>query len=362
MTSPRIAVVGAGLGGLTLARVLQVHGLPVTVLEREPSPDSRAQGGTLDMHVGSGQTALAKAGLLEEFRALARPEGQERRTLDEHGTLHHHEQPADGDESMPEIDRGQLRGLLIDSLADGTIRWGHGVEEVAGRSVRFGDGSGEEFDLVVGADGAWSRVRPSVSEARPAYTGVTFVETGFEEARHPELASLVGNGSMSAYGPDKAVLAQRNSNGRIRVYAAYRGPRDRPVPEVLAMFDGWAESVRALLLEADEPFETRSLFTLPVGHSWTHAPGVTLLGDAAHLMPPLGVGANLAMLEGAELADALAAALTTGPDVDAAVSAYESVMFPRAARLARFANDGLEALFSPKGVKGALRLFEELHR
>ncbi|MFI7134108.1 FAD-dependent oxidoreductase [Nonomuraea sp. NPDC050153] len=182
---------------------------------------------------------------------------------------------------MPEIDRGQLRGLFIDSLADGTIRWGHGVEDVAGRSVRFGDGSSEEFDLVVGADGAWSRVRPSVSEARPACTGVTFVETGFEE---------------------------------------------------------------------------------PVGHSWTHTPGVTLLGDAAHLMPPLGVGANLAMLDGAEPADALAAALTTGPDVDAAVRAYESVMFPRAARWARFTVDGLEALFSPEGVKGALRLFDGLNR
>jgi 2-polyprenyl-6-methoxyphenol hydroxylase-like FAD-dependent oxidoreductase len=160
---------------------------------------------------------------------------------------------------------------------------------------------------------------------------------------------------MSAYGPNKAVLAQRNRNGRIRVYAAFRGPQDRPVPEVLSMFDGWAESVRALLLEADEPFESRPLFTLPVGHSWPHTPGRTLVGDAAHLMPPLGVGANLAMLDGAELADALAAE----PDVDAAVRAYESVMFPRAARLARFAADGLDALFSPEGVKGALRLFSE---
>ncbi|MBE1582844.1 FAD-dependent oxidoreductase [Nonomuraea angiospora] len=356
MTSPRVAVVGAGLGGLTLARVLQVHGLPVTVFEREPSPDSRSQGGTLDLHVGSGQTALAKAGLLDEFRALARPEGQERRILDEEGTLLQHEQPADGDESMPEIDRGQLRGLLIGSLADGTVRWGQGVEGAAGRSVLFRDGSSEEFDLVVGADGAWSRVRPSLSEVTPAYTGVSFIETGFEEARHPELARLVGNGSMSAYGPNKAVLAQRNSNGRIRVYAAYRGPHDLPVSEVLAMFDGWAESVRALLLEADEPFESRPLFALPVGHSWPHTPGRTLVGDAAHLMPPLGVGANLAMLDGAELADALAAE----PDVDAAVRAYESAMFPRAARLGRFATDGLDALFSPEGVKGALRLFGEL--
>ncbi|MEV4108438.1 NAD(P)/FAD-dependent oxidoreductase [Nonomuraea sp. NPDC049695] len=357
MISPRIAVVGAGLGGLTLARVLQVHGLPVTVYERESSPDTRSQGGTLDMHAGSGQTALEKAGLLDRFRALARPEGQESRIVDESGTMLRHEEPADGDESRPEIDRGQLRGLLIDSLAEGTVRWGRPVDAVTGEGrVLFPDGTGEDFDLVVGADGAWSRVRPSLSKEVPSYTGVTFVETGFDEARHPEQGRLVGNGSFSAYGANKALLAQRNSNGRIRVYVAFRGPQDLPVPEVLALFDGWAESLRDLLRHADDEFVTRSLFALPVGHSWEHTPGLTLLGDAAHLMPPLGVGANLAMLEGAELADALASAT----DLDEAVRAYESAMLPRAARWARFTTDGLAALFSPEGAKGALRLYDSM--
>ncbi|GAA5073619.1 2-polyprenyl-6-methoxyphenol hydroxylase-like FAD-dependent oxidoreductase [Thermocatellispora tengchongensis] len=376
MRTPRIAVAGAGPGGLTLARVLQTHGLPVTVFEIETAPGAREQGGTLDMHAGVGQLALAKAGLLDRFRVLSRPEGQEQRTLDESAALLRHRLPAPGEETKPEIDRGVLRELLIESLAPGTVQWGRGVDAATPLPdgtcrLSFRDGSAAEFDLVVGADGAWSRVRPAVSPGTPEYTGVTYVETVFEDAdaRHPAVAELVGDGGMAAYGRDRALIAQRNGNGRIRVYAAFRGPRDWDVRAgvdlgdgaatrayLLGLFDGWDERLRDLLRGNDGPFVNRPLFALPVPHRWEHVPGVTLLGDAAHLMPPLGVGANLAMLEGAELAEAVAA----GPDLDAAVRAYERVMLPRAERAARFCADGLAMLISPDGVEGALRLYERL--
>lgn len=350
MPFPRIAIVGAGLGGLTCARVLQRHGRDVTVLEREPDPDARQQGGTLDMHLTSGQVALERAGLLAAFRALARPEGQELRSLDPWtGALLMHERPEPGELGRPEIDRGQLRGLLLDSLVAGTVRWGCPVADA--RAL------GAEFDLVIGADGAWSRVRPAVSAAVPEYTGVTFVEFTLPDAdrTRPELARLVGQGTMTAKVDGAGLFLQRNDGGLLRGYAALRVERawaaraglDLSDPaavlaHLLTRFDGWHPPLLDLLRHHVGPFVERPLYALPVPHEWPHTSGYTLLGDAAHLMPPLGVGANLAMLDGAELAEALA----TDPDPDAAVAGYEAVMLPRSARIAAAVRQGLRELMS----------------
>lgn len=358
---PRIAIVGAGLGGLTCARVLQRHGRSVTVFEREASADARPQGGSLDMHADTGQAALRAAGLLDHFHALARPEGDEWRVLDfaTAGVLAHQVPSPDAD-GRPEIDRGQLRGLLLESIAEGTVRWNRAVSAVTPLAdgtcrLLFTDGTAEHFDLVVGADGAWSRVRPALSHAAPSYTGVTFMETGFDhcDTRHPDLARLVGNGSMLAKGAGRTLVAQRNSNGHIRAYIALREPEDWHVAagvdlgdhqavrtQLLRMFEGWDESLRNILRNGDSGFVNRSLFVLPAPHTWEHVTGVTLLGDAAHLLPPVGLGANLAMLDGSDLAHALVAE----PSISDAVRAYESIMLPRSAEAATGSAQGLDHL------------------
>ncbi|MFR9723047.1 FAD-dependent oxidoreductase [Streptomyces sp. MS19] len=365
----RIAVIGAGPGGLAFARVMHRHGHPVTVLERDPAPGARPPGGTLDLHDGLGQLALDKAGLLPDFRALSRPEGQAMRILDTDGTVLRDRRPAAGDLANPEIDRGQLRDLLLAPL---DVQWGSGVTEVApgtpdGALVRLADGRQEAFDLVIGADGAWSRVRPALSPATPRYTGVTVVETSLDDidTRHPGLARLVGDGSMAVYGANRSLVAQRNSGGHVKVYAQFRAPLERHTgpagadttrSQLLALFDGWAAPVLGLLRHGTA-FARRPLHVLPVSHSWAHVPGVTLLGDAAHLMPPLGVGANLALLEGAELAESLATAAPGG--LDAAVRAFEERMWARAAKWARITAAGLERLVSPDPAE-ALAFFDEL--
>ncbi|MEV6702681.1 NAD(P)/FAD-dependent oxidoreductase [Streptomyces sp. NPDC051453] len=370
--TPRIAVIGSGPAGLTLARVLHRHGHPVTVLERDPSRDARPPGGTLDLHEGLGQLALEKAGLLAEFRALSRPEGQAMRILDTDGTVLRDWPPRPDDRANPEIDRGQLRDLLLGPV---DVQWGRDVTEVVPESpdgvlVHFADGQKETFDLVIGADGAWSRVRPAVSSATPQYTGVTSVETSLDDVdtRHPGLARLVGDGSVAVYGVNRALVAQRNSGGHVKVYAQFRVPLDQNTnldpadveavrSSLLALFDGWAAPVLDLLRHGTA-FVRRPLYVLPVSHTWTHVSGVTLLGDAAHLMPPLGAGANLAMLEGAELAESIAAA--PGPaDLDEAVRAFEEQMWARAGRWANITAAGLERLVSPDPSE-ALALFDEV--
>lgn len=204
-----------------------------TVYDRDAGHDARNQGGTLDLHADNGQLALREAGLLDEFFELARAEGQEMRQLDLTGAMTFHEVPEADELFKPEIDRGQLRDLLLDSLHPGTVQWGRTLDTVGGpadgpRQLHFTDGTTVETDLVIGADGAFSRVRPAVSPAVPEYTGVSFLEAWFSdvENRHPDIAALVGAGSAAAADGGRGLFAQRNSGDHIRVYIIQRVPVD----------------------------------------------------------------------------------------------------------------------------------------
>ncbi|MEJ2859947.1 FAD-dependent oxidoreductase [Actinomycetospora flava] len=332
-----VTIIGAGLGGLVLARVLAVHDIPVTVHEAEPSPTSRAQGGMLDIHADSGQPALAAAGLTEEFRALVLEGRQAMRILGRDGTVLHDE-PDTGDGGRPEVQRADLRRLLLDALPEGTVRWDHKVTGVRalgdGRhEATFAGGDTVTTGLLVGADGAWSRVRSLVSDATPTYSGTTFVETWLHDGdtRHPAAAAAVGGGSLMAPEPGKGIQAHREAGGTLHAYIALSRPPewfDGPdvTARVAAEFAGWAPELTALITETDTPPVVRPLNTLPIGHRWERVAGVTLVGDAAHLAPPNGEGANIAMQDGAELALAIAA---HPGDVEAALDAYEQALFPR---------------------------------
>jgi 2-polyprenyl-6-methoxyphenol hydroxylase-like FAD-dependent oxidoreductase len=369
MTNTPIAIVGAGLGGLMLARVLHVHGIAATVYEAEASPNARAQGGMLDIHEHNGQLALKTAGLFEEFLGLIHAGGQQHRLLSKEGKVLF-DQPDDGTGGRPEVPRGELRRILLESLPAGAVRWGHKVAAVSshggGRhALTFADGSTVTADLLVGADGAWSKVRPLLSEAEPAYAGITFVETYLfdSDARHKASAEAVGGGSMIAPVPGKGIFAHREPNGVLHTYVILNKPRDwidgidfsdpaTALARVAAEFDGWAAALTALITDGETDPVARAIHALPGEHRWDRIPGVTLVGDAAHLMSPNGEGANLAMFDGAELGKAIA---SNSGDIEAALLAYEKDLFPRSASVA--AEGGLEILLGDGAPHSLLDFF-----
>jgi 2-polyprenyl-6-methoxyphenol hydroxylase-like FAD-dependent oxidoreductase len=341
-----ITIIGAGLGGLTLARVLHVHGIASTVHEAEASAAARTQGGMLDIHDYNGQLALRAAGLFEEFRRIIHAGGQAARVLDVRGAVLL-DQPDDGTAGRPEVHRGDLRRILLDALPEGTVVWGHKVTATrrlgdGQHELTFADGSTVTTRLVVGADGAWSKVRSLLTDVRPTYLGTSFIETYLldADARHPASARVVGGGSLYATAPGKGIVAHRETDGALHTYVVLTKPLEwiagidfadpkEARARVAAEFEGWAPELVALITDGETALVPRPIHALPIGQRWERVPGVTLLGDAAHLAPPDGEGANLAMYDGAELAGAIAA---HRDNLEAALAEYEEAMFTRSAK------------------------------
>ena len=375
MLEQPITIIGAGLGGLTLARVLHVHGIPAIIYEAEPSAQARTQGGQIDIHEHNGQLALEAAGLTDEFRAIIHEGGEASRALDQHGAVLLDE-PDDGTHGRPEVLRGDLRRILLESLPAETIQWGKKLSGVtalgAGRhELTFADGSTVTSSLLVGADGAWSKVRPLLSDAKPEYVGTTFIETYLYDAdeRHAATATAVGGGAMYALAPGKGIVAHREAGSVLHTYVELNRPAEwitaidftnatAATAQVAAEFDGWTPTLTALITDGETEPIPRMIYTLPDDHRWDRVPGVTLLGDAAHLMPPSGEGANLAMFDGAELAKAIAAHPN---DIEAALSTYEEALFPRSESEAADAHMMLELCLGDRAPFGLIDFFNRAH-
>ncbi|MET9358139.1 NAD(P)/FAD-dependent oxidoreductase [Streptomyces sp. NPDC006617] len=367
-----IAIVGAGLGGLTLARVLQAHGVAATIYEAEASATTRTQGGLLDIHEQTGQVAVRAAGLYDEFLKLVRPGEDAKRVVDRHGTILF-DQPADPGSARPEVDRGQLRRLLIDSLAPGTIRWGHKLASIrhrleGGHDLTFVHGSAARADIVIGADGAWSKVRSLLTPAKPLYSGTCFIEIALGAGVQGCRASVaaIGSGTLMAVAPGKGIIAHRYADGRVRGYATLNKPEEwmrsidfgdpsTGLRRLADEFDGWSPLLTAFVTESEAEPWLRPIYALPVGLTWDRSPGVTLVGDAAHLMSPFaGEGANLAMFDGADLANKL----VEQPDIEVALAAYEERLFPRSNDSAGRSAQNLKVFFGQEAPQSVVTLFD----
>jgi 2-polyprenyl-6-methoxyphenol hydroxylase-like FAD-dependent oxidoreductase len=373
-----IAIVGGGPGGLTLARLLQQSGAKVVVYERDQSRSARVQGSALDLHEGSGLAALEAAGLMEAFWANHRSDLDRLRITDARGAvLHDHLRRMSGAGKRPEIERGPLRDLLLDSLEPGTVHWDCKLEsaEMQDKQVllRFAGGTTALADIAIGSDGANSRMRGLVTSIRPEYVGVSLVEALVPAAKEtiPALWSLLGGAALMALGGERTIGMGTKPDGSVLVYAGLKTQDDtarqsleqatNPETRVAwfhANFEGWSDLWAPLFREAVS-MVWRPLLTCPAGQHWDARANVTLIGDAAHVMPPYaGEGVNMAMLDALELSKLLLSERSL-PD---AIATYEAQMFDRMRQMTADTMANTEMFYAPDAADRVTAMFRSFAR
>ncbi len=377
----RIAVVGGGPGGLILARLLQRKGASVKVYERDFDQTARMIGSPLDMHEGSGLAALRAADLLDEFKQNYRPGADKTLIVNERAEIFYsdHETAPAADFSnphfRPEIDRGPLRKMLLESLQPGTVVWdSHFVsmeKQDAGWRLHFKNGSSAYADVVVAADGANSKIRPYITDIKAFYSGITMLEGTVYNAEKatPEIYRLLDGGKIMAFGNTKNLLMGMKGNGDLTFYASFVTEENWPADsgldfsdktQMLAWFKTeyaeWSDVWHELMKNAATPLVPRPIVCMPLNQNWDAQPNLTLLGDAAHVMPPFaGEGANMAMLDALELSRYLCD--ENFGDTQTAIAAYENQMRTRAAKAARESLDNGEQMHSADALEKMLAFF-----
>jgi 2-polyprenyl-6-methoxyphenol hydroxylase-like FAD-dependent oxidoreductase len=370
INNKHIAIIGGGPGGLTLARLLQMNGVQVKVYERDAHKDARAKGATLDLHEESGLAALQQAGLMDAFWANYRPGADALRITDKHAHLIHDDDASPRDETnRPEIDRGPLQNILLDALLPHTVAWDSRfvsmLPQGEGWIITFKNKETVYADMVVAADGANSKLRPLLTPVKPFYAGVTAIEGAVYNCAvaTPNMHKLLNGGKIFAMGDEKSLIVSSKGDGSLVFYPGFKCSESWVVDigidfavkaQVLAWFKteyaGWDGIWLELFENATMPFIPRPQYCMPPDQTWGAKPNLTILGDAAHLMPPYaGEGVNMAMQDALELSRCLLS--EDFPDTLSAIAAYEKQMRARAAETIQMTLYSTEALHSPDALK-----------
>jgi 2-polyprenyl-6-methoxyphenol hydroxylase-like FAD-dependent oxidoreductase len=374
-----IAIIGGGPGGLTLARLLQQQNVNVKVYERDVNKHARVQGSPLDLHTESGLAALQKAGLFDQFKKNYLPGADRQIIVNEKAEIffsdhnNKHNENFDNEHFRPEIDRGILRKILLDSLAPETVVWNsHFISmevQNEGWLLHFKNRPSVYADIVIGADGANSKVRPHITDIKPFYSGITMLEGNIlDGSRHiPIINALLNGGKIMAFGNAQNILMGQKGNGEVGFYLSFRAAENwsntngldySSNAEVLDWFktnySDWSSIWHELFENAKPPFIPRPIYCVPLNQNWESKPNLTLLGDAAHVMPPFaGEGVNMAMLDALELSNCL---LANG-SVKEAICSYETKMRERAATAAKESLENGEKMHQANSLTEMVKMF-----
>jgi len=380
MTELNIAIIGAGLGGLTLAHALRRAGADVRVFERDASPWDRPQGYRL--HIDTDGIEALAAALTDDLNRLFRATSMEpldyttivdaelnilgRRGSDDHSGTQ--ERGLRGATAHLNVNRATLREILLTDLSDichfgaKFLRYESGPDGV---TAHFADGNTVRADVLVGADGVHSRVRRQrAPEARLMDTGVRAI---YGRIPLPAAARLLPDHALEdvftvASGPGKVFLglgpvvfpARPEIAGREFAPTAGLRPQEDYVVCIVGgprkmtgksddalramgsaglqslaahMLRDWPEAARAIPPAGDPAsfFHVEMRSSVPFDLA-PHA-NVTLLGDAVHAMTPtLGRGANVAMQDALMLSRVLRAVGGGELELAEALAAYEREM------------------------------------
>lgn len=374
-----IAIVGGGPAGLTLARLLQLKNADVKVYERDINKYARVQGSPLDMHEDSGLAALRKADLLDEFKKAFRPGADKALIVNEKAEIFFSDHETKPDEDFgaehfrPEIDRGPLRNMLLESIQPETVVWdSHFISmepHNEGWLLHFKNGTSAYADLVIAADGANSKIRPYLTEIKPVYSGIIMLEGNVSQENAPNISSLIKGGKIMAFGNTQNVLLGQKGNGDLGFYASFKADENWAVSSRLNFSDNiqilewfmkeyseWSTLWYELFKNANTPFIPRLIYYMPLDQTWEAKSNITLLGDAAHVMPPFaGEGANMAMLDALELSEHLTnnSYLT----LQEAIDHYETKMRKRAALAIKESLENGERMHSENALALMLEFF-----
>lgn len=374
-----IAIVGGGPAGLTLARLLQLKNANVKVYERDINKYARVQGSPLDMHEDSGLAALRKADLLEEFKKAYRPGADKTLIMNEQAEIlfsDHEGKPDedfDAEHFRPEIDRGPLRNMLLDSLQPETVVWDNHFISMEphnyGWMLHFKNGTSAYADLVIAADGANSKIRPYLTDNKPIYSGIIMLEGNVSKENAPNIDALIKGGKIMAFGNSKNILMGQKGNGDLGFYASFKADENWPVNSCLNFSDSasilewfkteyseWSNIWHELFINVATPFIPRLIYYMHLDQTWETKLNVTLLGDAAHVMPPFaGEGANMAMLDALELSEHLTN--NNYSTLQEALHHYETKMCKRAAVATQESLENGERMHSKNALATMLEFF-----
>ncbi|SMQ55696.1 unnamed protein product [Zymoseptoria tritici ST99CH_3D7] len=370
-----IAILGAGPAGLMLGRLLDLSKIPFTIFERDTEPLNRQGSGTLDVHPGTGQLALKEAGLFPQFKELARF-GVRNRLVDEKGKVLA-DVGGEGDEDRPEIDRLDLQRIIQETIPPGKIQWGSKVRDVGRNTngaveIHMADGKVESgFGLVVGADGAWSKVRNLFTSISPQYSGTTFLGTTIlpGDEVYESADSLAARGNFLAIRGYQKIFLYYLGDRSYKIYVGSDLARNQKLDDALLSdplevwksvfssdFKEWSSTLTDLVSKSARGYGTWPFYHLPKeALSWDPVPGAALVGDAAHVTVPNGEGVNNAMFDSLELAQQIIKHWSG--DLEQAVAEYEKTMIPRARGSLEDGEMMMKTLFGPDAPESLLQAF-----
>jgi 2-polyprenyl-6-methoxyphenol hydroxylase-like FAD-dependent oxidoreductase len=354
----KVAIVGGGPGGLTLARLLQKHGANVKVYEARQRDAERFEA-AVDLEI-EGLAAIEHAGLTETFQENCRPNATAMRVMNSHlDTLadddaqEFKEDPDSAEIEDPDrsIDMNKFQDLLLDSLQPGTVVWNSQVRalEPDGKQwkLEFENGTAALGDVVIGADGANSKIRHYVTDQKPFFTGLVMVQgiVANSETLTPRLHKLLRGRKILVISSELTLTVKSRGDGSLLFELGLKTDEnwvqecgidfsDRK--QVLEWFKEkcgeWDSTWGELIINATLPLIPRPQYCMPLEQSWISKPSITLLGDAAHVMPPyVGLGVNMAVVDAFDLF----LSIRQETSIPLAISNYEAEMREKSSATSR---------------------------